>query len=93
MDKEFDWDPHKDASNQRKHGVSFEEAATVFADPLALYVFDDAHSAGEERFHVIGLSIRRRILFVVHCERHDVLRIIIARRATRTEEADYAQGL
>jgi len=86
---EFEWDADKAASNLAKHSVSFEEAATVFADPNVLFL-DDGGSA--ERLVALGLSARVRVLYVVHVERGDRDRIISARRATPTEETFYTQG-
>jgi hypothetical protein len=88
----FDWDPGKAATNLRKHGVSFEEARTVFEDEEALIIADPEHSVGEDRFVLLGLSSALRVLVVIHCEREDgaVLRIISARKADRAERADYA---
>ena len=87
----FEWDPRKGAANQRKHGVSFEEAETVFADEHALLIDDPDHSATEDRFVLLGLSAGFRVLLVVHSywERDQVIRIISARRATRAERARY----
>ena len=87
----FEWDPRKDAENQRKHGVSFEEARTVFADEYALLLDDPDHSRGEERFILLGLSARFRVLVVVHAyrESEDTIRIISARKATRRERQQY----
>lgn len=90
---EFEWDPAKASSNRKKHGVSFEEAQTVFLDPHALPRFDAAHSMGEDREITIGLSHRLRLLYVVHTERHgDTIRLISARKATRAEAAEYAEA-
>ena len=90
-DIRFEWDPAKDRANRRKHGVSFEEAETVFADEHALLIDDPAHSAAEDRFVLLGLSARFRILLVVHSyrEREEVIRIISARRATKPERDRY----
>ncbi|HXY19333.1 MAG TPA: BrnT family toxin [Gemmatimonadales bacterium] len=89
----FAWDPVKAAANRRKHGVSFEEAQTVFSDEYALLLDDPDHSAAEDRFILLGLSAALRILVVVHCYRvqDDVIRIISARRATRHERESYAR--
>lgn len=86
------WDPDKDGSNRRKHGVSFAEACTVFADECALLLLDPDHSEDEERFLLLGLGASLRTLVVAHCfrERTGVIRIISARRATRLERARYA---
>ena len=87
----FEWDPRKDSVNQRKHGVSFEEAQSVFFDENSVQFYDEHHSEHEERFIMLGLSIRSRILVVCHCEREsgDVIRIISARKATKSERQFY----
>jgi len=83
----FEWHAAKAAAKQRKHGVSFEEAATAFLDPLA-QIFDDPDDAsGEERFLLTGVSAKNRLVLVVHVERGARLRIISARLATRRERA------
>jgi uncharacterized DUF497 family protein len=89
----FEWDPIKAASNIRKHGVSFDEAVTVFKDPLA-FIFDDTtHSEQEHREIIIGTSALRRIVLVCFAERlEDVVRIISARPATRQEIKDYEEN-
>jgi uncharacterized DUF497 family protein len=88
----FEWDSAKALSNLRKHGVSFDEARTVFLDAYALHVYDGPHSWEEERFIIIGMSLRERILVVVYVERtEDVLRLISARRATARERRDYEE--
>jgi uncharacterized DUF497 family protein len=89
----FEWDPAKNALNRRKHGVSFGEATTVFADETALLIDDPDHSDAEDRFVLLGLSSRLRVLVVVHCYRADdaVIRLISARKADRQERARYAQ--
>jgi uncharacterized protein len=88
----YEWDPLKATANVRKHGVSFEEAASVFLDRAALTFVDPDHSEDEERAITIGRSARRRVLFVAHTERRDRLRIISARRATRREQEQYEEG-
>lgn len=90
---QFEWDPRKDAENQRKHGMSFEEARTVFADEFALLLDDPDHSAAEDRFILLGLSASFRALVVVHTYREpdDTIRIISARKATRQERWQYDQ--
>src|SRR5262245_59552355 len=87
----FEWDPRKDAENQRKHRISFEEARTVFADEYAVLLDDPDHSAAEERFILVGLSAAFRVLVVVHTYRRadDTIRIISARKATRPERGQY----
>jgi len=87
----FDWDPEKAESNLRKHGVSFDEASTVFGDPLALLMIDPDHSAKEERYVLLGISLRQRLLVVAFAERPPMTRIISARRATRTERRKYEE--
>ena len=84
-------DPKKAASNQRKHGVSFEEAQTVFQDVDALRIYDPDHSEDEDRFLLLGLSSRLRLLVVCHCyrENDEQIRIISARKATARESATY----
>lgn len=89
----FEWDERKAASNRRKHGVSFEEARSVFLDEDALVIPDAAHSQDEERFIILGLSGSLRMLVVCHCYRQavDVIRIISARKADKDERAQYDQ--
>ena len=85
---EFEWSPVKAASNVKKHGVSFEEARSVFEDEEALLIPDPEHSVGEKRFVLLGVSAASRLVVVIHCERGpDVIRIISARKADRTERA------
>ena len=89
----FEWDSGKAAGNVRKHGVSFEEAQSVFYDDFAIQFFDDEHSSSEERFLILGMSMKARLLLVCHCE-HDIaniVRIISARRATKRESAFYGK--
>lgn len=88
---DFEWDDAKSESNVRKHGVSFEEASTVFYDPHALLVADDGHSLDEDRFIIVGLSAVARVLTVCHCYRstNELIRIISARKATKNEESTY----
>ena len=91
MSLRFEWDESKDRENQRKHGVSFNEAMTVFSDEYALFQSDTEHSEHEDRFLLLGLSASLRTLVVCHCfrTRADVIRIISARRATRRERSTY----
>jgi uncharacterized protein len=91
---EFEWDPRKDRSNQKKHGVSFKEAHSVFFDDHAIQFFDDEHSEDEARFIMLGMSIESRVLVVCHCEREtgNVIRIISARKATKSERKYYSGG-
>lgn len=92
-DLHFEWDPGKAASNARKHGVTFEEAATAFADDFGLVIPDPDHSAEEDRFILLGLSGAARHLVVVHAfrESEGVIRIISARKATRAERRQYEE--
>ena len=87
----FEWDEQKNRANQRKHGVSFEEARTVFFDQQAVEFYDDEYDQMEDRFLLLGVSAKMRILMVCHCLREggDVIRIISARKATRNEQRDY----
>ena len=89
----FAWDPRKNRSNRRKHGVTFEEAESVFFDDSALLIDDPDHSDQEDRFVLLGFSFRLRVLVVCHCYRQggDVIRIISARRADPTERLTYTQ--
>ena len=90
----FGWDPAKAESNERKHGVSFEEAKTVFWDEQGLLLEDSDHPSGEERLVLLGLSRSIRLLVVVHTlRRGDVIRIISARKATRHEAKQYQSRL
>ena len=88
----FEWDGAKAADNLARHGVSFEEAATVFRDPLSQTGRDPDHSIDEERFVVFGVSARGRLLVVAHTERGDTIRIISARAATPSERKIYEEG-
>ena len=87
----FEWDNRKAELNKKKHGVSFEEAATVFDDADALQIFDPDHSEEEDRFILLGMSSILRVLVVCHCFRasDDTIRIISARKATRNESSTY----
>jgi uncharacterized DUF497 family protein len=87
----FEWDPKKATVNRQRHGVSFEDAQTVFTDERARLIDDPDHSEDEERFLLLGLSSTLRLLVVAHCYRAEgnVIRIISARKATREEQAYY----
>jgi uncharacterized DUF497 family protein len=87
----FEWDPTKAAANERKHGVTFEEAQSVFADERARLIDEPDHSEDEDRFILLGISSSLRVLVVVHCYRADdnIIRIISARKATREERRFY----
>ena len=93
MSLRFEWDERKNAANVRKHGVSFTEAETVFADENALLLDDPSHSRDEERFILLGIGISLRVLLVFHCfrEGRDVIRIFSARKATARERRQYAK--
>ena len=86
------WDARKAAANKKKHGVSFEEAATVFADALSLTGADPDHSTGEHRWITFGESMRGRLLAVAHTDEGDIIRVISARVATRYEKKLYEEG-
>jgi uncharacterized protein len=88
---QFEWDHRKDAENQRKHRIAFDEAQTAFADEYALLLDDPDHSAAEDRFILVGLSAAFRVLVVVHTyrRRDDTIRIISARKATTHERQQY----
>ena len=89
----FEWDDHKEKANIRKHGVDFHEASTSFADPLKLEFYDATHSVNEDRFILLGISSKGRLLTVVFLEkRDDLIRIISARTATRSETNFYDQS-
>lgn len=90
----FEWDRHKNATNRKKHGVPFEEAQGVFYDESAVEFYDDTHSEWEDRFLLLGMSARLRILLVCYCQRGEgsVIRIISARKATANERRFYPGG-
>ena len=87
----FEWDPNKNEINKKKHKISFEEAQTVFYDPEALVIDDPEHSDEEDRFIILGLSSKENLLVVCHCYRESdtVIRLISARKATKTETSYY----
>ena len=85
----FEWDEKKASENVKKHGVSFEEAATVFGDPFSITIYDPLHSKDEDRFVILGLSNKNRLLVVVHTDRYNKIRIISARKATKRERKQY----
>jgi hypothetical protein len=89
----YEWNAAKAKANLQKHGVSFDEAATVFLDPLALTFPDPDQCSGEEREITIGYGSRHRVVFVSHCPRGDGIRIISARKATRRERRQYEEGI
>ncbi|MDP3038847.1 MAG: BrnT family toxin [Deltaproteobacteria bacterium] len=90
-DIRFEWDEKKSGENKRKHGVSFEEAQTVFLDEKAIRYYDPDHSQDEDRFIMLGMSFKLRVLVVCHCYRlHDkVIRIVSARKANKKETVAY----
>ncbi len=87
----FEWDSRKARMNLAKHGISFEEASTVFADARSLTIPDPVHSELEHRFITVGISHRGKLMVVVHTERGDNIRIISARRASRRERKSYEE--
>lgn len=89
----FEWDVRKARSNLAKHGVAFEEASTIFGDPLSLTIPDPEHSRTEDRFVTIGSAFTGKLLVVVHTDRGDNIRIISARRASRPERKSYEEGI
>ncbi len=92
MPLSFEWDENKARTNLARHGVSFEEASTVFGDPMSITIPDPAHSQAEDRWIILGYSQRGRLLVVVHTERGDNLRIISARPASRRERKQYEEN-
>ncbi len=88
---DFEWDTTKASKNKKKHGISFEEAKTVFLDDHALVIHDPEHSDNEERFIILGLSTIADLLIVCHCykKKESIIRIISARKATRNESLQY----
>ena len=89
---QFEWDPGKADSNRATHGASFEEARSVFGDPLATTVLDREHSLDEERLLTTGMSNQQRVLIVSHTDRGEAIRIIGAREATPRERRTYESG-
>ena len=92
LDMQFEWDDEKAASNLSKHKVTFEEAKTVFEDPLYIDFYDPDHSEDEDRYLIVGQSSRGKLLIVSYTERRDAIRIISAREVTRMERAAYEGG-
>lgn len=88
----FEWDPKKAQNNLKKHGVSFEEASTVFGDTLSRTIPDPLSSIAEKRYVTMGQSYQGKLLVVVHSEKGDAIRIISARRATNHERKNYEEG-
>lgn len=89
----FEWNQEKAASNIKKHGVSFDEAVTVFWDENALIINDPDHSEDEDHFILLGMSENLRVLVVIHCERGNTIRLISARTATKQERKQYEAHL
>ncbi|WP_422475585.1 BrnT family toxin [Endozoicomonas sp. ALB032] len=91
----FEWDQTKNRSNRKKHGISFEEAKSIFYDEYAIQFYDEESSEVEDRFLMVGVSQQSRVLLVCHCERDDgeTIRIISARKATNTERSYYEGNL
>ncbi len=89
MALEFEWDSYKASLNYKKHGVSFEEAKTIFDDPLFITLLDEEHSFDEERYITLGISHLNRLLLAAHTERNERIRLISARKATTPERRFY----
>lgn len=92
MSLKFEWDKKKAIENYKKHGVTFEEAATAFGDPLSVTIYDPDHSEDEDRFILIGKTRVRKLVVVAHTDRNDTIRIISARKASRREGANYEKS-
>jgi uncharacterized DUF497 family protein len=92
MSIKFEWDQNKAASNLLKHGVSFDEAKTVFNDPIYVDFYDPDHSYNEYRYIIIGHSVKNRLLIVAYAEGKNKIRLISAREATRREQKVYEEG-
>ena len=88
----FEWDENKSRSNLAKHGIAFDEAKTVFDDPLYVEFYDPAHSVNEDRYLALEQSDRQRLLVVSHTRRENSIRLISARKATRKERKNYEEG-
>jgi len=89
----FEWNLAKAESNLQKHGINFDEASTVFTDPMFITFLDEEHSIHEDRYITIGMSSPKRLLMVAHTDRNGRMRIIRARKATNNERKFYAEGL
>ncbi len=92
MELTFEWDEEKDLSNRRKHGVSFEEAKTIFNDPRSITIADEQHSDDEDRYIDVGVSSRGRLIVVSYTEREPNIRIISCRKAAKSERKTYEQA-
>jgi uncharacterized DUF497 family protein len=91
MGRRFEWDPVEAEANERKHGIGFPEATTVFGDPLALTIDDPDHSEEEPRFLTLGTSVAGRLLVVSHTDREDSIRLISARKAAPRERRTHEE--
>lgn len=91
---QFEWDENKNQENIKKHGISFQEAQTVFRDKGTVIAFDENHSGSEDRFLIIGFSIKLNLLIVCHCYRQNntIIRIISARKVTKSEAIEYEKN-
>jgi uncharacterized DUF497 family protein len=92
MGLSFEWDPDKAENNLKKHRVAFDEAATVFEDELSVTVFDPLHSDAEDRFVIVGMSSKNRVIVVCFTDRDERIRIISARKANKLERHRYEEG-
>lgn len=92
MNPRFEWNPQKAAKNLQKHGISFEEASTVFSDPLYITFLDEEHSLNEDRYVTTGQSSQHRLLVVAHTEETERIRIISTRQATNHEKRFYEEA-
>ena len=92
MNQQFEWDPVKARLNLTKHEISFEEASTVFDDPLFITFLDEEHSTDEERYITLGLSNSNTLLLIAHTDREGTIRIISARKATKNERRFYEEA-
>ncbi len=88
----FQWDPNKARANERKHGISFNEASSAFGDPLSLTIYDPDHSRHEKRYILIGETMSRRLIVISHAEKGNMIRIISARPATKRERKTYEEN-
>ncbi len=92
MGLKFEWDRRKAVLNIKRHGVSFEDAATAFGDPLSVTIHDPKHSDDEDRFLLLGETQDKKLVVVAHTDRKDTIRLINARPATRQERKDYEKS-
>ncbi len=92
MKPDFEWDRHKTKANFKKHRISFDEATTIFADPLLVTFPDPLHSHAEERYLSIGVSRTGRVLIVAHVDRHNKIRLVSCRKATASERRRYEEN-